>query len=232
MHIKLTVCLVGLMAQAGCGLISSDVTDFTLSLPEHKVTVDTADWKLAAMDEMPAVDCGGNEGVCSDGVSQYCGADGVCFGACGAEQTCEVTVVVALWQKVDLAAESPELMSINDEPLVSVTVDHIQYSVIENTLNVASPELTVYAAPQSIMSPGDPLAQEIGTIAPIQPGETVTDRDIDLTADGQATLASFMQDYHTPFNLIVGSEVLIQAGDPMPTGHLVAGVKATAHAGL
>jgi hypothetical protein len=43
-------------------------------------------------------------------------------------------------------------------------------------------------------------------------------------------LANRMRDYQTPFNLIVGSTVLLRAGDAVPSGRLVADLKVSAHA--
>ena len=73
-------------------------------------------------------------------------------------------MIVALWQMVDVKTENEELMTIDDQPLIDVTIDAIEYEVTENTLTVDTPEFTVYAAPQTIMSPGDPEARPIGTI--------------------------------------------------------------------
>jgi hypothetical protein len=224
------LCLAGLLAGAGCGLIDSDVADVDLSLPERTVTVDTADWELADSEEVPAVDCAGMEEICGEAMAEVCAADDVCSGACGGD-TCEINVAVALWQRFHLAVDKPELDSIDDQPLVSVTIDRIYYSIPENTFNVTSPPLTVYVAPDSVMSPSDPQAEEIGTIAPV-PAMTMPEGDLELTPDGQNILSERMKDYQTPFNLIVGADVLIQAGDPVPTGRLVAVVKVDAHAGL
>ena len=81
------------------------------------------------------------------------------------------------------------------------------------------------------MSPDDPQAQEVGTIPAVAAG-TMPSGDLELTADGQDILQEQFKDYQTPFNLIVGSNILIEAGDPMPMGRLVAVVKVEAHAGL
>ncbi|HLU68195.1 MAG TPA: hypothetical protein VKZ63_18050 [Kofleriaceae bacterium] len=223
--------LAGLLAGAGCGLISSDVADFDLSLPEREVRVDTADWELADMSQLPAVDCTGElEGVCATSVGEYCGAEDVCAGACGGDDTCEVWIAVSLWHTFDLAAERPELEQIEGQPLVEVSIDRVSYEITENTLNVPSPPLVVYVAPEGVMSPADAQAQAIGTIPPIEPGVRVAEAEVELTEDGKAHLAERMKQYSTPFNLIVASDVVLRAGDPLPSGVLVATVKATAKA--
>lgn len=224
------VCLAGLLAGAGCGLIDSSVADVDFSLPERMVTVDTADWELANEGEVPAVECAAMEEVCAEAMAAVCGADDVCSGACGGD-TCEINVAVALWQRFDLAVDSPELEAAEDQPLVSVSIDRIHYAIPENTFNTDSPPLTVYVAPEGVMSPDDAQAQEVGTIPPVS-AMTMPEGDLELTPDGQSILSEQFKDYKTPFNLIVGADILIQAGDPMPMGRLVAVVKVDAHAGL
>ena len=51
-----------------------------------------------------------------------------------------------------------------------------------------------------------------------------------FTADGKQNLVTIMGNYMTPFNVIVGSTILIKSGDPIPTGKLTAEVDITAHA--
>jgi hypothetical protein len=216
---------------AGCGLIDPNITDFDLRLPEKEITVDTGHWELADEMTMPAVECEGAEGICQGGVNGICGADGICFGACE-ETHCKVLIAVALWNEFRLDEEVPELMEIERKPLASITVSRIYYAVTENTFNVPSPEFTVYLAPQTVMSPGDPQADEIGRIAPLEPGETVLERDVEVDEDGFEVLRSYIRNYTTPFNLIVGATIELRAGDPMPMGKLVAIVRVDAHAGL
>ena len=225
------VCLAGLVAGSGCGLIDSDITDIDLALPEREVIVDTADWELADSGEVPAVDCSDDETICGDAMAAVCGAEELCSGACGGGM-CEVDVAVSLWQRFDLKVDSPELMAIEGQALVSVTIDRVHYTVPENTLSVESPPLVVYLAPEGVMSPDDPQAEEIGTIPPVPAMSMVDDGDVELTPSGHDILGRWMQDYQTPFNLIVGSNVLLQAGDELPMGRLVAIVKVEGHAGL
>jgi len=93
-----------------------------------------------------------------------------------------------------------------------------------------SPELQVYLAPQGVMQPGSPQAEQIGTIVPIPAGVTIEEQDVELTVEGRNRLRDYMKAYATPFNLIVGSTVLLEPGDPIPTGRLVATIKVDAHA--
>ncbi len=135
---------------------------------------------------------------------------------------------MALWHTFNLAAEQPELQQIEGQPLVEVRIERVSYNVRENNLDVASPPLTVYAAPEGIMSPDDSEAQVIGTIPSIPASTTVDDADVELSDEGKDRLAGFMKDYDTPFNLIVGSQLNIAAGDRLPHGRMVTVIKATA----
>jgi hypothetical protein len=215
----------------GCGLIDPNITDFELRLPEKEITVDTGHWELADEASMPSVECAGMEGICQGGVNGICGADSVCFGACE-DSTCKVLIAVALWNEFRLDEEVPELVEIDRRPLGSISVSRIHYAVTENTFNVESPEFTVHLAPQTVMSPGDPQAEQIGVIEPLDPGETVVARDVLVTDEGHDILQRYIRNYTTPFNLIIGATIELRAGDPMPMGKLVSIVRVDAHAGL
>ncbi len=223
---------VGLTLVSGCGLIDPDIADFDLSLPEKEIVVDTSTWQLTDDATMPAIDCTESAGICSLGITELCGADGICFGTCNEAKTCDVKVLVNLWHSFDLAREKPELQEIEGQPLVSITVNSIAYKVTENTMNVATPEMTVYVAPEGVMSPGDPGAEAIGTLPPIPAGTTIEGQDVVLTENGRERLAAYMKSYSQPFNIIVGTDVDIQAGDEVPTGTLTAVVMVTAVAGI
>jgi len=230
MRLAFAAALAG--ALAGCGLIDPDITDFDLSLPPKEFEVNTDQWELTVTDAtFPAVDCSADPGICSAGASMFCtGAN--CFASCGDNNTCEVLVQVDLWTTVNLAVEKPELSKIEGQPIVSVTIDRVWFDVVENTMNVDAPELGVYVAPSNVMSSGSPQALKVGTIPPIMAGQTVTDGEMQMTADGEDNLKTYMKDYQTPFNIIVGGVQLVQAGDPVPMGLFRAVVNASATAGL
>ena len=160
-------------------------------------------------------------------------AMGACIAQCNATSlTCDLTLFVSLFTPVDLLVEKPELATIQDEPLIDVTIDAITYKVMENSLNVATPEMKVYAAPMTVIRAGDPLAREIGTVPAIPAGMTMGETDVVLSPTGKATLAEFMGDFKTPFNIIVGSNLMVQQGDAVPMGKLVVNVGVKAHAGV
>ncbi len=218
---------------AGCGLISSDVTNFDLTLPDKNFTIDASGWQVdqAAAATLTSTSCASAPAVCASAADQACPED--CTGRCGSSQTCELDLDVGLYQMIDLLAEKPELQSINDEPVIKVTIDSVTYEVTLNTLNVDTPAMEVYVAPMSIMDPKDPMAKHVGTIpsvpagATVQPAQTMT-----FTSSGKADLVSIMSTFKTPFNLIVGSTLTVKNGTPVPTGRLDAVVHIKGHAGL
>jgi hypothetical protein len=217
---------------SGCGLIDKDITYFDLSLPEEQFTMDTSQWDLSADATFPSIPCSLDADICADATAAYCGAE-QCVGVCeGATSTCKARVLVALSQQINLIEEKPELQSIDDQPIIDVTVDAVEYRIIENTLNFESPEITIYVAPVNVISPLSPEVQPIGTIAPIDAGRQLGWTEVQLAPDGKASLRQFMGDYRSIFNVIVGAWAEIQAGDPMPAGRAVAEIRVEAHAGL
>ena len=97
---------------AGCGLVSSDIDDFDLSIEEKSFTIDTSQWGLTDVDTFVNTDCSATPGVCATAAQQAC-TDGNCFGSCSTTtNTCELHVVVALWDMVVLTEEQPELQTI------------------------------------------------------------------------------------------------------------------------
>jgi len=220
------------LAGSGCGLVDPDITNFDLYVNEKRFTVDTEQWELTGVDEFTATECAGSAGVCAVGAMAAC-TEGQCFGQCDGEtDTCQLQIQVALWQEVNIDTENPELRDISDEPIIEVEIDAIEYEVGENTLNVPTPEFTLYAAPSTIMSPGDPEAKPIGTIAAVDATTLVPRTTVDITAEGRETLADFMGDHGTPFNIIIGSQLVVGMGDTVPSGALSATVQVRAHAGL
>jgi hypothetical protein len=225
------------LAIAGCGLISPDVTDFDLTLPDKKFTINIDGWQVDDMQAETYLDrscAGAPPTACNSAVEQACAMG--CSGSCNASsQTCDLTLDVSLAQSVNLLMERPELQSLSDEPVIKVTVDSVTYEVTSNTLNVDTPVITVYIAPSSVttVKSNDPSVKAIGTIDPIAAGETTTSpRPIKFTATGKAELVSIMSTFKTPFNVLVGSSIVVTAGQGLPVGALDAVVHIKGHAGL
>jgi hypothetical protein len=222
------------LGAGGCGLISSDVTNFDLTLPDKSFTIDATGWQVnqQAADMLLSTNCSSQPTVCASAAMQACQMG--CSGSCNATtQTCDLSLDVSLYRPIDLISEKPELKSINDEPVIKVTIDSVTYEVTANTLNVDTPEMKIYVAPMSVMNPKDPLAKEIGVIAAVKAKTTTTaPQNIAFNANGKAELVNIMSTFKTPFNVLVGSTLVVHMGTPVPMGKLDAVVHIKAHAGL
>lgn len=225
--------LVGL-SLASCGLISSDVTNFDLTLPDKKFTIDTGGWQVdqTAANLYLMQSCTTSP-MCNTAVQAACKTG--CSGSCSAASKCDLSLDVSLSQSINLVMEKPELKSINDEPVIKVTVDSVTYEVPTNTLNVDTPLITVYVAPMTVVKfdPADPTIKAIGTIAPVPKGTTTTaPLPIMFTAAGKLELVNIMSTFKTPFNVLIGSALVVKSGQPVPMGKLDAVVHIKGHAGL
>jgi hypothetical protein len=217
---------------ASCGLISSDVTNFNLDLPDKNFSIDTASWNVNQQAAMTVLNtmCSSSS-QCQTAAENACAMD--CSGTCNASMRCTINLDVGLHSSVNLLMEKPELQQINDKSVIEVEIDDVTYVVAQNTLNVGTPEIAVFVAPMSVMDPTDPQAKRIGTIEPIAAGTTITTaQKMTFTADGRANLNATMGNFKTPFNLIVGSTLAVTAGTPIPSGRLDATIKVRAHAGI
>jgi len=217
---------------ASCGLVDPNITNFDLALPDKTFTIDADNWGLTNGEQLTSTPCSPSPDPCAAAAAMAC-ADGACIGQCNATSlTCDLTLFVSLYTGVDLLTEKPELSTIQDEPVLDVTIDAITYTVTENTLNVDTPEMKVYVAPMAVTRAGDPLAREIGSVPSIAAGTTMNEASVVLSPTGKAALAEFMGDFKTPFNIVVGSSLLVQNGDSIPAGRMVVRVGVKAHAGL
>jgi len=221
------------LALSGCGLIDSSVTDFDLTLKDKAFSVDASGWQVdqTQADAFLMTNCSSAPTVCMTAATLACPMN--CSGTCSAQSnTCELGLDVGLYKTIDLVTEQPELKEVNDRAVIEVEVDAVEYTVTMNTLNVETPEMRVYVAPMSIMDPNDPMAKQIGTIEPVPAGAIVATRAMTFTSTGKAALVEIMGSYKNPFNIIVGSQIVVGSGDMVPTGRLDALVTIKAHAGL
>jgi hypothetical protein len=236
LNARLAAAMLGLSLVAGCGLISSDVTNFDLMLPDKKFTIDASGWQVDTTKTpfsngaLASVPCSTST-VCSAAVAQVCPSD--CSGTCDpTASSCELSLDVSRPLKVDLLNEQPDLKTINDQPVIKVSIDSVTYAVMSNNLNVETPMVSVYVAPLSALKPNDPQATLIGTIPPI-PAMTTSDfQPLTFTPTGKAALINIMSTFKTPFNVLVVSSLVVRAGQMLPTGKLDAVVRIRGHAGL
>jgi hypothetical protein len=226
--------LLAALATSGCGLISSDVTNFDLAAFDKSFTIDADNrWQVDEQmaDALQGMLCS-DDSECAAAATAACPMG--CTGTCDANSyRCALGLEVSLFQAIDVAMERPELASINDEPVIKVSIDYSTYEVTSNTLNVETPAMKVYVAPMSVMNPKDPQAKEIGELPPIPAGTPVVEpQELTFTPTGRADLVATMNNYKVPFNLIIGTTLTVNAGEPMPTGKLDAIVHIKVHAGL
>jgi hypothetical protein len=216
--------LATLGALAACGLLSNDITLVRLHLPAKSFSIDTADWRLPPSSTVPMVPC-------SAGCGSLC-TGGACTGTCNqASGNCEADVPVSLKNDYNLAAEAPDYQTFASLNVVSVTVDDIYFDISSNTLNVDTPELEVVMGPPTVNSPDDPAAELVGTIPAVRAGQTGR-VDLVFAPNGQAVLKKYMDNFKTPFRVLVGGDVTVTGGQQTPAGKLVGAVQADAHASL
>ncbi len=224
--------LICVAAATGCGLISSDVTNFDLTLPDKSFTIDAASWQVSGSDAQAllATSCSADPSACEMGAAHACQSG--CSASCDSgTQTCDLSLDVSLFQAVNLEQEEPELQTINSEPVIKVTIDSVTYDVTTNTLNVATPPITIYVAPSTVTSATDPMAMPVGTIAGVPAGMTSMGQALTYSDGGKQTLINIMSTFKVPFNIIAGSTLVVKDGDPVPTGSLTSVVHIAAHAG-
>jgi hypothetical protein len=237
LNARLAAAVLGLSLAAGCGLISPDVTNFDLMLPDKNFTIDASAWQVNTAASKGLFNNGmlvslpcSTMTVCSSAVAQVCSSD--CSGMCDpATSSCALSLDVSRPLKVDLLTEQPDLKTINDQPVIKVSIDSVTYAVTANTLNVETPEINVYVAPISALKPSD-AAQLIGTIPPVPAGMKFDFQMLKFTPTGKASLINFMSTFKTPFNVLVSSSLVVRAGEMLPMGKLDAVVRIHGHAGL
>jgi hypothetical protein len=218
---------------AGCGLISSDVTDFDLKLPDKKFSIDTDGWQIdqSKADVFLMQSCASNPTVCSSAVQQACTMG--CSGTCNTSKTCDLSLDVSVVQPVNLLMEEPDLKTVSDQSVLKVSIDSVTYEVTANSLNVDTPPITVYVAPMSVVKADPTNAKAIGTIPAVTAGKTTTGpQPIQFTATGKTDLMNIMASFKTPFNVLVGTSLVVTEGKPVPTGRLDSVVHIVGHAGL
>ena len=231
-HLRISGAALLLALASGCGLISSDVTNFNLDLPDKKFSIDTASWNVDQQMAMTVLNtpCSMTS-QCMQAAEAACAMD--CSGTCNMQSRCSINLDVGLHTSVNLLMEKPELQSINDKAVIDVTIDDLTYLVEQNTLNVPTPEMQIYVAPVTVMDPKDPMAKQIGTIPPVQAGMTTpAAQKMMFTAMGRENLTSTMGNFKTPFNIIVGSTLTMTGGMAIPSGRLDSVIRVRAHAGI
>jgi hypothetical protein len=161
----------------------------------------------------------------------------------GTEVSCQSNACAAqasftLPQKIDLRNA---MTSVPSEAVQfginAVAIDRVAYWV-SNQLNVRTPMIELYVAPDTAKDINDANAVKLGSVAPVDAGSTTCNDpmdtsgdtaqlttsvvcDVPLTDAGQKKLASFVQNYrNAPFQILVHATLTAKAGEPLPAGSL------------
>jgi hypothetical protein len=212
---------------AGCGLVNElkDFKGINFQLPVRKYSVSTDDPQWHAPPEtftsIPPISCG------SGGVVADCcnppppfpnfGCDKVPLACDGG--VCSLKFAYEQVQAVDLAKEVPSLSSSGGQIFSSMTLTTIDLTVDENSLNVTLPPVDIYLAPASANTASDPGAKKIGTMSSKAAGFTGPDT-IKLDDAAQKLFSMFANDFRTPFNIIISTNVVYRSGGPVPKGKI------------
>src|SRR3954467_2764853 len=105
---RLAAAVLGVSLATGCGLISSDVTNFDLMLPDKKFTIDASGWQVGTRHKslfnngmLAAVPWSSIATVWETAVAKACSSD--CSVACDTvADSCELSLDVIRPLKVDL----------------------------------------------------------------------------------------------------------------------------------
>jgi len=220
--IAATALLSGL---AGCGLIDPNITKVTFDLPTQSYSVDASTLKLPA-GSTQAVPCGSGQ-VITDCCNPPAGLGLpmpdctmtmlACEANAGGMNVCTAVVPVSQGQSMNLGQQVPQLQGAVG--LGNVSINQISYTVVDNSLNIDLPPVTLYLAPNGVTDPNDPNAKKFGTVPTIAAGSTPMG-SVMLESDAAATFASFTHTLSTPFELIAATTVHVPSGTPVPSGKI------------
>ena len=219
--------LVGVIELSGCGLVSDDTANVDLAALQKPFTIDAAAWNLNPTSAVVLMGRTCAPGAVPDPCTAQVIASSVCklslcTSACNPDTSqCQLTLRTELWRTINLATDLPNLTPGSpDDDVLEVMLDDVTYEVPQNSFNVSTAELTVYLAPTSVTSPGGDGAMPIGSIRSIEPGSDSPRRSLDLHPNGKELVRRRLSEYQIPFNLILGSELLLDAGAALPAGRI------------
>jgi len=209
------------VALAGCGLVSRDVTTVAFDLPPKSYAFDTngVGWKVPT-GAFPVVPCGAGQLVadCCHPPAPAPQPDCAVTPLSCDSGVCTLRFPVSVSQQVDLKQEVPELANVQSQSLVDIYVSQVRYSVT-STLNVPLPSIDLYVAPDGVTSAMDPAAQLFGTV-PETPPMTSGDGNVDIVPDADSVFAQYAHALGTPFNFIATTTVVVPSGSPIPNGRV------------
>ena len=217
------------MSSGGCGLVNSGGTTYDLTLPDHTFTIDADAQGFGNIGSVIGLPCNPPAGVCEVAAAEAC-PSGQCSSTCDGTGHCAIAAPLELFARIDVAADRPELMDVDSHDSLSVTIDELSYQITENTLNFATPSLNIAVAPSTVMSEKDPAATSVATIGPIAAGTIERPTNIPTTTSGVGSLEHYLANFETPFNVIVGGDLVVTSSNDAPSGRLVTVIHVVAHA--
>jgi hypothetical protein len=206
---------------SGCDLLE-DATSFKVCTNWEKVSVDTAQIGLSAGGAtVPDVPCtAGGTDVCAQATAgiSCSGGSYECKVQCGGSAKCEVEATAEAPPKpIDLSSKIQNSMQAS--ALDKVSLDSVEYRVASNSLNFATPSISVYVGPNSATKVGDSGVTLFATMPPI-PAKGTPSAALTPTAAGQSALTGFVKNYKTPFKILSSATMTFKAGDTLPEGKL------------
>jgi len=152
-----------------------------------------------------------------------------CEANAGGMDVCTAVVTLSQSQQLNLGQQVPQLQGAVG--LGNVSINNISYTVLDNSLNIDLPPVTLFLAPNGVTDPNDPTAKKFGTVPAITAMSTPMGT-VMLESDAAATFASFTHTLSTPFELIATTTVHVPSGTPVPTGKIDMNVTGTLSASL
>jgi hypothetical protein len=231
-----------LLAVGGCSSIGNPLT-YDYAFDPRTTTATAGDGKT--MSTLPTAACtpGATPDPCAMVGARLPAGSGTVACDANAKQ-CVATLAISQAQTIDLSkAQTPLPDAVLRFGISKVEIGKIAYWVGANSLNVATPPLQVFVAAQGAKDSHDPSAVQLGTVASLpamstscaDPADPKGDPaagaahvcDVPLTAAGQTALSGFVQNFRTPFALIVETTLVAKGGDPVPSGTLTVTVRPT-----
>jgi hypothetical protein len=203
----------------GCGLVSSDVTSVPVALPSKTYTFNTASSGYKGPPgTIPAVSCGDGQLV-----ADCCNpAPGVMIDCAATPLVCESSVCTYhttydIVSPVNLQKDAPDYSNFSGRSLLDLKLKTITYTA-DNMLNVPSPEITIWLAPDGVTHSTDAGAVKFGTVAPVPAGASKVMGAVVAAPGAAAAFGMYAQNPATPFNFIAAVPITVKGGDPIPSG--------------
>jgi hypothetical protein len=213
-----------------CFLVNPNITDFKFMLPGKMFTIDTNTFGLPqTAGTVPVVPCATDNDCMSIDPSNPTAF--TCQSVNGSNE-CAATVTKSLVNPINLQKEDQAFAdTVKDNPITMAQILDITFTADSDTLNFATPPITLYAAPATVMDPTSPMAQAFATIPSLPVGYVGT-QSVVFTPNGESVLDPYIQNYSTTFNIIASSSMTFKGGDPSPTGQLVLTVNSDAQVSI